>query len=187
MELNEAIDLRRAYRSLDPVEITDADVRTLSDAAGLAASCFNKQPWRFVFVREAKALDGVKQSLSDGNRWARDASMIVAVCTAVELGCRMPDGRDYALFDTGMATAHLLLKSVELGLVSHPIAGFDPEKVRSALDVPAGMNVVTLLIVGRHSDSIKPVLSEKQAESERARPSRNPADTWSFRDHYGRG
>ncbi len=52
MDVVTAIQTRRAYRSLDPVAITAELINELTKAAGLAASCFNKQPWRFVFVYE---------------------------------------------------------------------------------------------------------------------------------------
>ncbi|MCK4297935.1 MAG: nitroreductase family protein, partial [Planctomycetes bacterium] len=50
MEVREAIERRRAYRSLDPAPISDELIRDLAESASLAPSCFNNQPWRFVFV-----------------------------------------------------------------------------------------------------------------------------------------
>jgi len=50
MELKEAIEARRAYRSLDPVRIDEAMVKGIVEDVRLAPSCFNNQPWRFVFV-----------------------------------------------------------------------------------------------------------------------------------------
>ena len=79
MDVREAIETRRAYRALAPVEISDETVRDLAECAGLAASCFNNQPWRYVFVRDPEILEGMFETLSDGNAWARAASMIVAV------------------------------------------------------------------------------------------------------------
>jgi len=57
MEIKEGIESRRAYRSLDPVIITDELVQDLAKYAGLAPSCFNKQPWRFVFVYDREMLN----------------------------------------------------------------------------------------------------------------------------------
>ena len=56
MDIKEGIETRRAYRSLDPVIITDELVQDLAKNAGLAPSCFNRQPWRFVFVYEREML-----------------------------------------------------------------------------------------------------------------------------------
>lgn len=56
MDVKEAIQERRAYRSLEPVKITEELIRDLAKFASLSASCFNKQPWRFVFVYDKGVL-----------------------------------------------------------------------------------------------------------------------------------
>jgi len=132
MDLKNIIDKRRAYRSLEPVEITENLVRDIAECVRLAPSCFNNQPWRFVFVYEPRMLKKLKSALSSGNEWATTASMIVAVFSKKELDC-VSDGRDYYLFDTGMGTAYLILRATDLGLVAHPIAGYDEGKVKSIL------------------------------------------------------
>ena len=177
MNVLEAIEKRRAYRSLEPVEITNELIDDLARCASLSPSCFNKQPWRYVYVCNKDTLKTLHGSLARGNEWARKASMIIAVCSEVDLDCRIK-GRDYFLFDTGLATAFQVLRATELGLVAHPIAGFDEDGVREALDIPAGMTVITLVIVGTHSKEIDPILSEKQVESEKHRPERLPRDEY---------
>ena len=57
MDVKAAIEARRAYRSLAPVEITEELVRDLARCAQLAPSCDNNQPARFVFLRGAKAIE----------------------------------------------------------------------------------------------------------------------------------
>ena len=122
--------------------------------------------------------------LSKGNEWARAASMIIAVFSKPELDCQIRE-RNYYFFDTGMATAAIILRATELGLVAHPIAGFSPKKTREILDIPSDMEVITLVIVGKHGDTISPVLSEKQILAERERPQRNSLSRFAFRNKYG--
>lgn len=170
---------------MDPAAITPELADDLARHAGLAASCFNKQPWRFVFAYDADTLSAVHRSLKKGNEWAHRGSMIVAVCTRKELDCAMKDGREYALFDTGMATAHLILRAVELGLVAHPIAGYEPDLVRSALGIPGDMSVVALVVIGKHAVDLKPELAEAwQVEAEKVRPARLPLEGYSFHNRY---
>lgn len=187
MDVLTAIQARRAYRSFDPVIITGDMVKELAEAAGLAASCFNKQPWRFVFVYEPGMLNKMHSALSKGNEWAYDASMIIAVAAKKDDDCVIKDGREYYLFDTGMAAAHLILRATELGLVAHPIAGFDPEKVKVILAIPEEMTVITLVNVGKHSEKISPRLSPDQAQGEKERPLRKTPEEFSFHNIYGRG
>ena len=184
MHVKDAIEKRRAYRALAPVEIGEDTVRDLAEAAQLAASCFNNQPWRFVFVRERDVLERLFETLPDGNAWARASSMIVAVASRPDLDCQIM-GRDYFLFDTGMATAHLILRATELGLVAHPIAGYSPKKARDVLGITDDMTVITLVIVGKHTDEISGLLSEAQAASESDRPERCPFEEFAYLDTYG--
>jgi nitroreductase len=183
LNVKDAIQIRRAFRSLAPVDISDETVKELANAAKLSASCFNNQPWRYVFVRDRDVLGDMFAALSEGNRWATAASMIVAVASRPDLDCQIK-GREYYLFDTGMATALMILRATELGLVAHPIAGFSPKKVREVLGIPKDMAVITLVIVGRHADDISNLLSENQAKTEPNRPARKELQEFAFMDRY---
>ena len=173
MELNDLIQKRRAYRSLRPVSISPETIRKLAEAASLSASCNNNQPWRFVFVTDPSVLKRLFDAMSKNNDWTRAASMIIGVVSKKELDC-MPDDRDYYLFDTGMASAFLILKATEMGLVAHPIAGYDEEKAKQALNVPADMRLITLIICGEHDETMNPLMTESQAKRENPRPERKP-------------
>ena len=171
MDVNQAIQVRRAYRSLEPTKITLDLIHDLATSAQLAPSCFNYQPWRFVFIHTQEMLQKIHLTLSRGNRWVQNASLIIAVYSQLDFDCQIA-GREYFLFDTGMATAFLILRATELGLVAHPIAGYDEEKVKKILDLPDEVTVITLVNVGKKSDTISPLLSEEQVKRETERPSR---------------
>jgi nitroreductase len=186
MDVRNAIETRRAYRSLDPVEITDALVRDLADCARLAPSCFNNQPWRFVFVRDPAVLGELHTALSSGNEWAEQASMIVGVYSKKEYDCDIK-GREYFLFGTGMATAFLVLRATELGLVAHPIAGYKHARAKEILNVPEEMTLITLVMVGERSGTLNPALSEKQRNDEAQRPNRMTFEEFAHFDRVGDG
>jgi nitroreductase len=183
MDVKEAIQKRRAYRSLEPVEITENIILGLAEAAQLTPSCFNNQPWNFVFVYEKEMLDRTKEALSKGNAWAKAASMIIVPFGKLEDDCDVR-GRQYYMFDIGMACAFIQLRATELGLVAHPIIGFNEEKVGDILGIPKEMTVITLINVGRRSDTISPVLSEDQVKKEKERPKRKPVEEMVFRNRY---
>lgn len=184
MDVKDAILARRAYRSLDPVAISDELIRDLAGSAGLSASCFNNQPWRFVFVRHPKILSQIHGALPKTNSWIKDASMIIAVFSRKSDDC-VVKGREYNLFDTGMATAYLILRATELGLVAHPVAGYKEEVVKHTLNIPDEMQIITLVNVGKHSDILRETLTEKQKETEKIRPARLPLDKFAYVDRYG--
>ncbi len=176
MELDKIIQNRRAYRTLGKLDITDGLINDLATAASLAPSCNNMQPWRFVFVYEPARLQALFESLAPGNYWAKKATLMIAVFSKKELDCVIKD-RDYYQFDTGMATAHLMLKATDLGLITHPMAGFSPDKAREVLNIPNDMQLITLIAVGKRLETIDPALSEKHQLQESQRPPRlNPED-----------
>jgi nitroreductase len=183
MKVSDAIKERRAYRSLDPAEITDELINDLAWHAGMSASCFNNQPWRFVFVRDPAVLEQLHQALPRGNAWARHASMIIVVFSRPEDDCIIR-GRQYNLFDTGMASAFLILRATELGLVAHPIGGYKEDVAKEVLGIPEEMQVITLINVGRHAEKVYDYLSDDQKESELVRPERLPFEGFAYIDRY---
>ncbi len=185
MNLVSLINKRRAYRSLLPVTITDEIIQDLAKNASLSPSCFNNQPWRYVFVYEKKKLGQTFAALSKGNQWAEKASLIIAVFSKKDYDCLIK-GREYYLFDTGMASAFLILRATDLGLVAHPIAGFNESMVKDILDIPEEMTVITLIIVGKHSKKIGEILSEKQVEWEKVRPERMSIEKFIFLNKYSK-
>ena len=183
MNVKEAIEKRRAYRSLKPVKITKDLIYDLAKCAQITASCFNNQPWRYIFVYDPEMLKKMHEVLSSGNTWAHKASMIIVAVGKKDDDCVIRD-RIYYRFDIGMATEAMILRATELGLVAHPIAGYSPKKTREILGIPEDYDVITLVIVGKHSDKIDPVLSEKQIKAEKERPERNPIDDFVYINGY---
>ena len=181
MNVETAIATRRSYRFLQPVEITDEMVEKLAVAAQLAPSCFNNQPWRFVFVRDPAVRARFAETLSGGNSWAQAASMLMAVFTRAEDDCTIQE-REYYLFDTGMATAQLMLQATELGLVTHAMAGFNEGEVKEVLGIPTDYRVITVIAVGKKAAEPSTEVTEKQRASEDNRPERLPLRSLVFYD-----
>ncbi|GAB4306341.1 MAG: nitroreductase family protein [Candidatus Bipolaricaulota bacterium] len=147
-EVNPLLRARRAYRALAPDPIPREALVRLVEAAHLAPSCFNNQPWRFV-IAEGEALARVKAALSGGNYWAKRAPAILALASHRDLDCKLSDGRDYYLFGCGMATGLLMIQATQMGLIAHPIAGYDPLAVKEALGIPNEYVLITLIVVGK--------------------------------------
>lgn len=183
MDVTQAIAVRRAYRSLAPVPITDDLIEDLARHAQLAPSCSNNQPWRFVFVDDPARIVEMRAVFTSTNAWAHAASMIVVVFSRKEDDCIIKD-REYHLFGCGLATGFLVLRATELGLVAHPIAGFSPKKTREILGIPEVYQVTSLILVGRKAETLNPVMTPKQVTEESARPARFPLDRFVFRNSY---
>ncbi|MFX0106598.1 MAG: nitroreductase family protein, partial [Candidatus Hodarchaeota archaeon] len=94
--------------------------------------------------------------------------------------------RQYYLFDTGLATAFILLRATELGLVAHPIAGFNDILAKKILEIPDEMRLITLVIIGKHSKEINPVLSDSMKLGEKQRPPRKKLEDFIFLNSYNK-
>ncbi len=185
MDVAEAVHQRRALRAFDANKrIEDDKVLALINAMRLAPSCNNNQPYRVIVVRSPGTLAKVREALTKGNVWATAAPMVMAVCAKPSEDCRNNDGRDYYLFDSGIAIGEMVLQATELGMIAHCIGGFDPLKVKEALDIPADYVLITLMICG-YPGTDESLLSDKQKREQRERPERFPIGHSFFAERWG--
>ena len=171
MDVKKAIETRRSYRSIEEVEVTEELISDLAEAASLAPSCYNNQPWRYVFVYEEEQLKKLQQSLADANQWAKNGSLLIAIFSQADYDCIVND-REYYLFDVGMSVNNMVLRATELGLVTHLMAGFNEEQAKDILNIPQDMKLISLLVIGKQRDEIDPDLSPDMKKGEKKRPER---------------
>lgn len=137
---------RERFDALRPLPVPH--LVSLLEAAHLAPSSYNLQPWRFLWtVRGDAEFDGVLRALDPGNAtWAANASALV-VGGFTRAG-RKGRPNPWAEHDLGMATAQLVLQAVASGLAAHSMAGFDAGGLRSALVIPADIQPMTVTAIG---------------------------------------
>jgi nitroreductase len=185
-ELIPEIEVRRARRALSENKIPSEVIGRIMTAATYAPSCFNYQSWRFLVVINEEELKKIHDALPDANYWVKQAPMVVVVATRLDLDCRLSDRRDYALFDSGLATQNLVLQAFKEGLYAHPIAGFDPFKVKEEFRIPEDFIVITLVAMGYPGDDT--FLNEKHKQLEHGPRIRKPQskvicyNAWEFNE-----
>ncbi|MCK4986373.1 MAG: nitroreductase family protein, partial [Desulfobacterales bacterium] len=73
MELMEAIRTRRSVRDYENRAVPEAHIRSIIEAATWAPSGFNKQPWKFIIIRERATLEQmaaeVRLKLEEISKW----------------------------------------------------------------------------------------------------------------------
>ncbi|MCI2426343.1 nitroreductase family protein [Candidatus Acetothermia bacterium] len=143
---------RRAKRALSTKPVDAEEIQSLIEAAHLAPSCFNNQPWRFIVIDDKEKLAATKEAMPTGNYWTAPAPVIIAITSQRDLDCKLSDKRDYFLFDCGIAVGNLLIQATEMGLIAHPIAGYNPMKIKEILKIPADYVLITLVIVAHPGD-----------------------------------
>lgn len=126
------------------------------EAARLAPSASNAQPWHFVVVDDPELSSRMAREtrgpLRLFNRFAREAPVFVALVeeagkTVTRLGGWL-QRRDYGLIDLGIAAEHFCLQAVEEGLGTCMLGLFNERGVRRLLGVPRGRRVHLLITVG---------------------------------------
>jgi nitroreductase len=180
--LHALIQRRESRRVIDPFRsVEEEKIESLLEAARWAPSCSNNQPWRFV-VSQTTSLDSVRDCLSRGNDWARNAPLIITVASKPDLDCQI-SGRDYYPLGLGLAIENLLLQGIHMGLVAHPIAGFKENVVKEVLNIPVEYRVFTLIILGYPGSSDD--VDETTLEKEKIPRVRKETEEIIFRESWG--
>ena len=170
---------RRATRAFSPREVEPAVQDLLWQAVSVAPSHGNTQPTRIVVARGGKVREALVAALSEGNRnWAPAAPLLFAACANPAHDVTPPnsDGtiRDLYGLHVGIALGNLMAQATAIGLVAHPMAGFDEPAVRLALGIPADVRVLCVVAVGYPGDTAS--LPDDLAARERKPQERMPID-----------
>jgi len=167
MEISKVIRKRKAFRELEKISISQPLIEDLIESARLAPSCFNNQPWHYIFVTSEEKLEELKSAYSKGNTWCEEASMVIVVVSRKEDDCQIKD-REYYLYDSGISAGFIMLKATELDLIAHPIAGYSQKKVKRIFEIPEDFQVINLIILGKHKQN-----SQEKRERDRKPVSEN--------------
>jgi nitroreductase len=164
--------LRRwSPRAFAAKPVSREDLRKLFEAARWSASSYNEQPWRFlVGVKGDETYQKIFDTLVEFNQqWAGHAPVLILSAARKQFSHNGAPNQ-YGLYDTGAATALLMLEATHLGLHAHSMAGFDHEKARAAFGIPEVFEIGAVTAVGYLGDpATLPEGMRKQEESSRGR------------------
>jgi nitroreductase len=134
--------------------LPDHQIKALFEAARWAPSCFNEQPWQFVYATEPEQRRKLVSVLVDKNqRWAGKCPLLMFVLARRQF---KEGGREnrHAPFDAGSAWLSLALQARRLGLYAHAMAGFSIKKAYEVLGVSEEEYLIMAAIaVGRKDDA----------------------------------
>jgi nitroreductase len=150
MDTLEAIRTRRSVRQYTGEKIPRADLEILVDAARLAPSGNNKQPWDFIVVTD----EGMINQLKIASQWMDKAAAIIAVV--------MDPSSRWWLEDASAAVENILLASVALGYGTCWLEGYTlprEDEFKELLGIPKSKRLITLVPVGVPAES--PVVEKK--------------------------
>ena len=150
-------------------EVSPEQILTLLEAARWAPSSGNEQPWRFlVLSRKDPRREALESTLKPGNVWAKRAPVLIATF-AKQTRAKRNEPNRWAEHDTGVASAFLIAQAVAMGLVAHPMGGFDADALARALDAPAEYTPMTVIAVGRYDAELRDRALEEREDRPRTR------------------
>ncbi len=188
MQLLPEISNRKSVLVYSDREVEQEKIDLLIEAARWSPSCFNKQPWQYVFVRRG---DETRQALEDalavGNSWAKTAPCLVAVGADPEAACTA-NAIPYYAYDIGLSVMSLVVEAEHQGLRVHQMAGWKEQKVKQALGFPEHCRVVVLFALGYEGEASQVWHRLEQDVRDRlARPrTRKPPEESFFFGRFGR-
>ena len=175
---------RWSPRSFDSqFELTDAQIESLIEAARWSPSCFNEQPWRFVYSkRQDSSFESFLSLLADANqKWARNASALFFLIAQKRFS-KNDKINNHNRFDSGAAWMSLAIQSHLKGLITHAMAGVNFDKVPDTLEIPEdSFEVVCAIALGRQG--AKNQLPEDIQESEQPNQ-RKPLNDILFKERF---
>ena len=153
MDVTKAIRDRRSVRSYENKDIPQEVLLKVLEAARLAPSANNRQPWKFVVVREAAKRKALAKAAKEQQFVAEAPVVIAAVALEPErtMTCGVPT---YAV-DLAIAVDHMTLAAVQQGLGSCWIGAFYQEDVKKLLEIPDECKVAALLTLGYPRDQAR--------------------------------
>lgn len=158
MEFAQLVRKRQSDRKYTPEPVAREDVIRCLEAARLAPSACNSQPWKFIVVDDrAKLMEMADAAIGLGmNKFTVQVPVLVAVVQEnMNLSAKagsIVKSKDYSMMDLGIAVEHFCLQAAELGLGTCIMGWFDEKKVKKLLGVPRSRRVQLLISLG-HPDT----------------------------------
>ena len=146
MELYEAIEKRYSVRAYEDKPVEQEKLDRIFEAVRQAPSASNRQPWKFILVRDAETRKKLVPVCKD-QAFVAEAAVVVAGVGLVperRMACGVPSDP----VDLGIAMEHLALAAVAEGLGTCWIGSFYQDQIHDLLDIPAEATVVEVMTLG---------------------------------------
>ncbi len=156
MDFLELVQKRRSVRRYSDRPVAKEDILKCIEAARLAPSACNSQPWHFIVIDEPGLRKRVAERIFSGlyamNKFAQEAPVLVAVVSEkmkflASAGSQIRDTR-YCLVDIGIACEHLILQAQELGIGSCWMGWFDEKALKDELKISKNKKIDIVIALG---------------------------------------
>jgi len=148
MNFPQLVHSRESIRDYDPARPVPVDVlERILEAGRVALSAANRQPWRFVVVSSPEMLAKVRPCYD--RQWFRDAPLVLVVVGLQDTAwVRGKDGYNSIETDVIIALDHMILAAEYEGVGTCWIAAYDPDVLRTALELKENERVFSITPLG---------------------------------------
>ncbi len=156
MSVLEIIRSRRSVRRYKGDPVPEETLSRVLEAARLAPSAKNLQPWKFVVVRD-RATKAALAKAAFGQTFMSEADVIIAACGYPERAYpRQGSFMNSWPIDLAIAFEHLVLQAAEEGLGTCWIGAFQEAEAKAALGVPDEVRVMAMTPLGWPAETPPP-------------------------------
>jgi len=151
MEFTQLISRRYSVRAYRPDPVEDEKLQAVLEAARLAPTAANRQPFRIIVMHTA----GREEEISRIYRrpWFVQAPIVIGVCAISSLAwVRESDRFNARMIDAAIVMDHLILEATNQGLGTCWVAAFNVEAARSVLGLPDDAEPVIFTPLGYPAD-----------------------------------
>ncbi len=160
----QVIQDRRSLRRFDSRPVDRETILTCIEAARLAPSAENVQPWRFVVLDDPDVRAEFGETVFSGiyrpTRWALGAPVLIVLLANLDfVAHRVAKALQkipFYLLDVGIAGEHLALQAQSMGLGTCWIGWFDVKKASNVLKLPRNVKVCGIMTLGYPAEGWSP-------------------------------
>lgn len=151
MDFKDVINTRRSVRSYSRKEIPEFTLQTILDAARVAPSANNRQPWRYIVVRNAETIHRIAE-LSANQMFIAEAPVVIVLCGRKYVNPYSWFGEWMYLLEAAISMDHLVLAARNEGLGTCWVGAFDKLGIEELLNIPSSFPPIMITPLGYPRD-----------------------------------
>lgn len=146
MDFLELAKNRFSCRNFKPDAVEEEKLLRVLEAARIAPSAVNYQPWQFYIIRDSANKARIIESYP--REWIQSAPVLIVACGDKHVSWKRSDGKDHLEIDLSIAIDHMTLQATNLGLATCWVCNFEIKKLREVMQLPPHLDPVAIIPIG---------------------------------------